>query len=254
MNEHSKFEKLSNLDFNKFKTLANDATLSRYEKIGFFNHFREGKEQFIWSDIQSKVITLSEIGARVLDIGPGCSDLPFMLLKSAEEKGQSVVFIDSQEMLNQLPDFDCCEKLPAMFPDETVSWCKENVASFNAIICYSVLHIIALESSVGLTVECICDLLAPGGYALIADIPNVSKRNRFFSSSEGVEYHQKNYGPKSFPEINLKEKKKGEFDDNDILSIIKLVRSKDIEAFVVPQNSELPMSNRREDILLIKYK
>lgn len=254
MSEQSKIEKLSNLDFNKFKTLANDATLSRYEKIGFFNHFREGKELFIWSDIQSKVDTLSEIGARVLDIGPGCSDLPFMLLKNAEEKGQSVVFIDSQEMLNQLPDFDCCEKLPAMFPDETVNWCKENAESFNAIICYSVLHIIALESNVGLTIECICDLLAPGGYALIADIPNVSKRNRFFSSSEGVAYHQKNNGPESFPEINLKEKKRGEFDDSEILSIIKLARLKGVEAFLVPQNSQLPLANRREDIVLIKYK
>jgi len=54
MNEENKIEKLSDLDFNKFKTLANDESLSRYEKIGFFNHFREGKEALIWEDIFGK--------------------------------------------------------------------------------------------------------------------------------------------------------------------------------------------------------
>jgi hypothetical protein len=76
-----------------------------------------------------------------------------MLLKNAEDKGQNVVLIDSQEMLNQLPDFSFCEKFSAMFPNETKQWSKENTNSFDAIICYSVLHYIAVESSVELFVE-----------------------------------------------------------------------------------------------------
>ena len=199
MNEENKIAKLSDLDFNKFKALANDESLSRYEKIGFFNHFREGREAQIWDDIHLKVSTLELDSARVLDIGPGCSDLPFMLLKNAEEKGQNVVLIDSQEMLNQLPDFSFCEKFSAMFPNETKQWSKENKSSFQAIICYSVLHYIAAESSVELFIEAVCELLAPGGIALIGDIPNVSKRNRFFSSEEGIRFHQNNHGPNSFP-------------------------------------------------------
>jgi len=254
MSEENKIEKLSDLDFNKFKTLANDESLSRYEKIGFFNHFREGKEAQIWDDIQSKVSTLEIESTRVLDIGPGCSDLPFMLLKNAEEKGQNVVLIDSQEMLNQLPDFSFCEKFSAMFPNETKQWSKENKNSFQAIICYSVLHYIAVESSVELFVEAICELLAPGGTALIGDIPNVSKRNRFFKSEEGIQFHQNNHGPNSFPEINWNEKKPGEFNDDDVFSILKMARLKGVEAFVLPQNSVLPMANRREDILFVKHK
>ncbi len=254
MNEENKIEKLSDLDFNKLKTLANDESLSRYEKIGFFNHFREGKEALIWEDIQSKISSLAVEGSRILDIGPGCSDLPFMLLKNAEKKGQNVVLIDSQEMLNQLPDFDFCDKFSAMFPNETKQWSKENANSFDAIICYSVLHYIAVESSVELFVEAICDLLAPGGFALIGDIPNVSKRNRFFSSEEGILFHQKNHGPNSFPDINWNEKKPGEFNDEDVFSILKMARVKGIEAFVLQQNSLLPMANRREDILFVKNK
>jgi 2-polyprenyl-3-methyl-5-hydroxy-6-metoxy-1,4-benzoquinol methylase len=254
MNEENKIEKLSHLDFNKFKTLANDESLSRYEKIGFFNHFREGKEALIWDDIQSKVSSLSMENARVLDIGPGCSDLPFMLLKNAEEKGQNVVLIDSQEMLNQLPNFSFCEKFSAMFPNETKQWSKENANSFDAIICYSVLHYIAVESSVELFVEAVCDLLAPGGIALIGDIPNVSKRNRFFSSEEGIQFHRNTHGSNSFPEINWNEKKPGEFNDEDVFALLKMARVKGLEAFVLPQNSALPMANRREDILFVKHR
>ena len=254
MNEENKIEKLSDLDFNKFKELANDESLSRYEKIGFFNHFREGKEALIWEDIQSKVLSLENEGARVLDIGPGCSDLPFMLLKNAEAKKQSVVLIDSEEMLNQLPNFDFCEKFSAMFPNETKQWSKENANSFDAIICYSVLHYIAVESSVELFVDAVCDLLAPGGMALIGDIPNVSKRNRFFSSEEGIRFHQKNNGPNTFPEINWNEKKPGEFNDEDVFALMKMARVKGLEAFVLPQKNELPMANRREDILFVKHR
>lgn len=254
MNEENKIEKLSDLDFNKFKSLAIDESLSRYEKIGFFNHFREGKEAQIWDDILSKVSTLNQNQSRILDIGPGCSDLPFMLLKNAEDKSQNVVLIDSQEMLNQLPDFPFCEKFSAMFPNETKQWSKENKNTFQAIICYSVLHYIAVESSVELFVESICELLAPGGIALIGDIPNVSKRNRFFSSEEGILFHQKNNGPNTFPEINWNEKKPGEFNDNDVFEILKMAREKGLEAFVLPQNEALPMANRREDILFVKHK
>lgn len=254
MNTENKIEKLSDLDFNKFKALATDESLSRYEKIGFFNHFREGKESLIWEDIQSKVLSLKEEGIRILDIGPGCSDLPFMLLKNAEEKKQQVVLIDSEEMLNQLPDFPFCEKFSAMFPNETKQWSKENANAFDAIICYSVLHYIAIESSVELFVETVCDILAPGGFALIGDIPNVSKRNRFFDSEEGIRFHQKNNGPNTFPEINWNEKKPGEFNDDDVFNLLKMARSRGVEAFVLPQKNELPMANRREDILFVKHK
>jgi 2-polyprenyl-3-methyl-5-hydroxy-6-metoxy-1,4-benzoquinol methylase len=254
MNEENKIEKLSDLDFNKFKTLAKDESLSRYEKIGFFNHFREGKEALIWEDIQSKVSSLASEGIRILDIGPGCSDLPFMLLKNAETKKQRVVLIDSEEMLNQLPNFVFCEKFSAMFPNETKQWSKENANSFDAIICYSVLHYVAIESSIELFVEAVCDLLVPGGTALIGDIPNVSKRNRFFSSEEGILYHQKNNGKNTFPHVNWNEKKPGEFNDDDIFALLKMARLKGVEAFVLPQREELPMANRREDILFVKLR
>ena len=148
-----------------------------------------------------------------------------MLLKNAEEKKQQVVLIDSEEMLNQLPDFPFCEKFSAMFPNETKHWSMENANAFDAIICYSVLHYIAVESSVELFVETVCDILAPGGFALIGDIPNVSKRNRFFDSEEGIRFHQKNNGPNSFPEINWNEKKPGEFNDDDVFNLLKIGRA-----------------------------
>ena len=41
--------------FEDFKQLASDASLSKYEKIGFPDSYRAGKEEAIFTDIISKL-------------------------------------------------------------------------------------------------------------------------------------------------------------------------------------------------------
>ena len=41
--------------FEDFKNLANDPSLSKYEKIGFPDSYRAGKEEAIFHDILSKL-------------------------------------------------------------------------------------------------------------------------------------------------------------------------------------------------------
>jgi len=248
-----KAQRLSDLTFDKFKELAQDESLSRYEKIGFFNELREGKEELIWNDLLQKMPTLQHAGNKVLDIGPGCSDLPHLLLNHSSQFEQEVWLIDSKEMLDNLPSESYIHKLPAMFPNETSNWVEEHKSSFNAIIVYSVVHYIALESSLLVFIDEISKLLAPGGMALIADIPNASKRNRFFSSPAGITYHQEKNQTNNLPVVQWNKLLPGEMDDSAVFAMMQRARANGLESYLLPQSSELPMGNRREDLLIIKH-
>ena len=64
----------ANLAFEDFKKLAQDETLTKYERIGFPDSYRSGIEEVIFQDILTKLPLLNELKMNVLDIGPGCSE------------------------------------------------------------------------------------------------------------------------------------------------------------------------------------
>jgi len=75
-----------NLSYEEFKKLAQNEKLSKYEKIGFPDSYREGKEIFIFEDWIKKLTNLNKENQNILDIGCRCSDLPLMLIGKAKEK------------------------------------------------------------------------------------------------------------------------------------------------------------------------
>ena len=87
---------------------------------------------------------------------------------------------------------------------------------------------------------------------LIGDIPNISKRKRFFSSASGIRYHQDFMKTDSKPEVNYCAIEGDKIDDAVILGVIMRARSQGCDAYWLPQSSSLPMANRREDILITK--
>ena len=107
----------ANLGFQDFRKLAKDKSLSKYEKIGFPDSYRAGKEEIIYQDIIDKLPSLNENQRTVLDIGPGCSDLPVMLINLCLEKKHSLILIDSAEMLANLPDFTWIEESCGSLPE-----------------------------------------------------------------------------------------------------------------------------------------
>ena len=111
----SSHDRFLNIGFHDFRRLAQDATLSKYERIGFPDNYRAGHEAEIYADIRAKLPNLNTKGCLVLDIGPGCSDLPIMLTDDCRSHGHALHFIDSAEMLAQLPDGDFITKTPALF-------------------------------------------------------------------------------------------------------------------------------------------
>ena len=88
-------------------------------------------------------------------------------------------------------------------------------------------------------------MLAPSGQMLIGDIPNVSKRKRFFSSSAGIRYHQNFMKTKESPEVNFNVIEADQIDDAIIFSLVHRARSQGFDAYILPQDPDLPMANRR---------
>src|SRR4051812_25088041 len=142
--EYKRFEHLT---FEDFRRLAGDESLSRYEKIGFPDAYRDGKEAAIWQDILAKLPALSGRDKVVLDVGPGCSELPQMLIDLCRRNGHTLLLVDSSEMLAHLPDEPFIEKHAGYYPN-----CPDLIAAYqgrvDVLLSYSVLHYIFVESSI----------------------------------------------------------------------------------------------------------
>jgi hypothetical protein len=83
-------------------------------------------------------------------------------------------------------------------------------------------------------------------------VPNVSKRRRFFASPNGVKFHREFTGTDSTPEVAFNRVERMQIDDAVVLSLLMRARAQGCDAYVVPQRADLPMANRREDILIRK--
>jgi hypothetical protein len=240
-----------NIGFEDFRKFAKDPSLSKYERIGFPDSYRKGLEPLIFEDIRRKLTQLDRPGASVLDIGPGCSDLPGSLIAHCREKSQRLTLIDSQEMLALLPTGEGLEKVAARFPDcpEVLTRLRGKV---DALLSYSVLHYVHAEGSVDAFLDAAFSLLAPGGQMLLGDIPNLDKRRRFFASEAGVRFHQKFMGTDEPPQPEPPDPEGKKIGDAAILAILQRARRGGFDAYVVPQDPALPMANRREDILVTR--
>lgn len=244
-------EKFANLSFDDFRRMANDDSLSRYEKIGFPNSYREGKEQLIFEDIKAKISQLRGKNKTILDIGPGCSELPGMLINLCRENGHTLKLIDNAEMLGQLPNEPFIEKIAALYPNcpDVISRLQGKV---DIILCYSVLHYILVDAAFFRFLDTSLSLLAPCGQMLIGDIPNISKRKRFFASETGVRFHQEFMKTSERPSVVFNKIEPDQIDDAVVFALLQRARLAGFDAYVLPQNSALPMANRREDILITR--
>lgn len=243
--------RFANIGYEDFRRLAREPGLSPYERIGFPDSYRAGKEQLIFADILAKLPALNVKEAVVLDIGPGCSEVPRMLMAHCASLGQELHLVDSAEMLDRLEDAPDVIKTAGRFPD-----CPQLLGDLHgrtdAIIVYSVLHYIFAEANLWEFLDRTLKLLAPGGQLLLGDIPNVSMRRRFFSSAAGRAYHQVFSGSDEDPPVEDYKIETGHIDDAVVFGLIQRARLAGFHAYLVPQPADLPMANRREDILIVR--
>jgi len=242
--------KFNDLSFDSFKQLALDDSLTKYEKIGFPNSYREGQEENIFIDISSKLTLLSSSHKNVIDIGPGCSDLPKFLINCCRKNNHQLTLIDSKEMLAHINDESFITKIPGSYP--ICAGLIDLREKVDIIICYSVFHYIFFTTPCVEFIDRSLSLLAPGGQMLIGDIPNISMRKRFFSSSAGKDYHKKFMNVDDDPDVIFNNIELNQIDDSVMFYIAQRARLQGFNAYIVPQDPKLPMANRREDILICR--
>lgn len=238
------------LTFDKFKELAASEELSRHEKVGFPDDYREGREETIFSDVLSKLSLLGSVEKKVLEIGPGCSRLPMLLAEVCCKKSHDLYFIDSEEMLALLPEGRNIHKWPGRYPDDMDNFLSNYSGKIDFIIAYSVVQYIYTEGNIWDFLDRTLSLLSPGGLILLGDIPNISMRKRFFSSENGVRCHQEYTSSNELPKVCFNKIELGHIDDSVVLALLTRARNQGFHAWVVPQGANLPMANRREDILI----
>lgn len=248
--DYSIFE---NLSFDRFKEMAINPNLSDSQKIGFPDSYRVGYEAEIFRDIEHKLPALLKEKSTILDIGCGCGELPEMLISRAQSNQQNLYLVDSEEMLSQLPAglSTGVRLVPARYPDcpELLVALQGNV---DAIIVYSVMQYVFSDGNIFDFLDRSLALIAPSGRMLIGDIPNISMRKRFFSSDSGIKHHQDFTGSTEIPEAVFNKIEHSHMDDAVVVAIFSRARAAGFHAFVVPQSSNLPMANRREDILILR--
>ncbi|MCW4047201.1 MAG: class I SAM-dependent methyltransferase [Candidatus Bathyarchaeota archaeon] len=245
------YKNFESLTFEDFKRLAKNEKLSRYEKIGFPDEYRKGYERAIFDDIKSKLKGLREKSRIVLDIGCGCSELAFMILDLCERNNSKLLLVDSEEMLSMIPTKSFVEKFPGRFPDCS-SLFEKYKGNVDVILVYSVIQHVFLESNIFVFIDKACELLRDGGEMLIGDIPNVSKRKRFFSSKSGIQCHQRFTGKNELPKVEFMAIEEKKIDDGVVFGILQRYRNFGFDTYLLPQNEKLPIATRREDILIKK--
>jgi hypothetical protein len=235
--------------YEDFRRRARDKALSGNQKAGFPDALRAGLSEQILADIDLKLPAFGRPGARVMDIGIGCSDLSHAVVSRAIDRGQQLTLVDSPEVLSQLEDSPLVRKIEGPFPACQVD--QAPLGKFDAILVYSVAQYVFAESSLGRFVDAAMMLLAPEAAGLlIGDIPNVSTRRRFLDSAAGRAHHAEHYAGRPFPEFRFNVPEPGQIDDSVVLGLVARARAAGFQAFVVPQSERLPMANRREDILI----
>lgn len=238
------------LNYERFREFANNRDLSERERIGFPESYRAGYEEAILSDIVAKLEFGFRKGARLLDIGCGASPMTSAILKAAKDFEISAVMNDSPEMLSLIDSDLPFEKLPGRFPEVLDQALEMHPEGYELILCYSVLHYIVLDTSIFDFIDAICLALKPGGCALIGDIPNLSKRRRFFASEEGIAFHKEFMKTDLPPEVKHFEIQRDAIDDAVLGAVVARVHANGSDAYIVPQPRSLPMFNRRDDIVV----
>lgn len=243
------------LDYDAFRNLARNPHLSPNGRIGFVERQRHGYDDVIFGDILAKLPALASMRNQVVvDIGPGCAGLPHRLIALCERQGHRLILVDSPEMLALLPDIPgTTEKLAGRFPRNQAA-VQRAVGDDGAaiLLCYSVLQYLYVDCKLFDVIDATTRLLAPGGRALFGDIPNLSKRRRFFASAQGIAFHQGVTQSQDRPAVAFNQLAPGKIDDAVLAGLIARAQAAGCDAYLLPQGDGLPLANRRDDLLVCK--
>ncbi len=225
--------------------------------------FDAGKEEAIVGDIIQKIDMQEK--QSFLDIGCGFGFVVESLLKHATGQHSAVTLLDIPEVIDAVEreliagKYRDIRLLRGLFPKD---FDKSQLKSFDRVLLYSVLH---YSDDPLANVEAAVKLLNPYGKLLLGDLPNISKKGRFLSSSLGKRFEAK-YRNTSIDQIpNYKDhldyvsKMKSDpnyfslIDDDFVRTVWKKYSKRGYEVYVLPQPANLPFCLTSEDILICRY-
>jgi 2-polyprenyl-3-methyl-5-hydroxy-6-metoxy-1,4-benzoquinol methylase len=244
--------RFSQVSYEGFRRMATNPCLSANEKIGMSDVLRTAFDANILKDMVDKVPTLGNTGKNVVDIGCGCGTLTLRLIEYCGAMQHNLTLVDSPEMLEQLPDVPHVRKVAGRFPENSTIIEETIPNGADVVIVYGVLSVVFIEANPFLFVDQAASLLRAEGRLLIGDIPNLSKLRRFLVTDTGARYHKQYMRSDKPPVVGAFDGPGQGIDDGVVLGIIGRMRRSGYDAYVLPQADSLPLSNRREDILIVR--
>tara|TARA_A100001388_G_scaffold268761_1_gene244247 strand:- start:1412 stop:2146 length:735 start_codon:yes stop_codon:yes gene_type:complete len=212
--------------------------------------FQEEEERYILKDIIEKL--LPQKSDRFLDIGCGSGDISYGISKLVS----STSLCDNKKSIERIKQIYLKNNFnfyPINFFDADFGDNK-----FDKILSYSVIQCLSKEDEIFDFLDKIIQIISSSGRALIGDIPNKDKLNRFKESERGKIFIKRWQERKKESGINFTKVEKYiskghkfvDIDDKLILKMVSYIRSKNLNAYIYEQNSNLPFGNSREDILI----
>ena len=122
-------------------------------------------------------------------------------------------------MLALLPAAPNATRVEGRFPDECEELLAERRGQADCVLAYGVLSCVFEDGNVFDFVDRCLELLTPGGQLLLADVPNLSKRKRFFASDAGRRFHENFMGGSAPLDVQFNVLDPGTLDDGVILGL-----------------------------------
>ena len=240
---------MSRISFEHFGKNAEQT--DNYLEMAGRNIIMKDCEKHIIFDIISKLNL--DVTNNVLDIGCGSGNLLIPLSFIVNE----ITGIDHPSSIDKLrariTGFDNISLIENNFLDIVIN------DTYDKIICYSVLQYLNDIKEVLFFIEKALKLLKPGGKALFADIPNISKKKRFLKSNFGKRFDKEwmrklkeNNTNQDFS-INIqKDDSLVSFSDAGIIRLLVETRKMGYHSYLLDQPVELCSGYTREDLLVVK--
>lgn len=207
--------------------------------------------------IVADIVRKLEINSQssVLEIGCGVG----LLLTPLSCQVARAVGVDHEQCIERYKEFGVpnnVELIPGRWP------LVELAETFDSVVVYSVLHYLKDPKDAFQFIDKALLSLKNNGKLLLADIPNGDMFKRFKSSEIEEKMTQEYRALKVLLENDETQAQSSIFssamesasylDDAFVLGLLKDLRARGYDAYILPQPKELPFSYSREDILIWK--